>query len=185
MCVLQTRLHDSMTEQNGFCLPMQEETFAFQIDGKPYRTLDVAEGDSWRKRRHMLSPAFSSSKLKLVCVCVCVHVCACMRVCVLACVRACVRVCVYMYASTCTYVQVYVHMLACVCVCGGRSASVPVLYATDKVILYSRQIRRYSESLALPFWCVQMEPLFNESKNRLMAKIADLAEKGEAANAIE
>ena len=30
-----------------------------------------------------------------------------------------------------------------------------------------------------------MEPLFNESKKRLMMKIAGLAEKGEAANALE
>ena len=30
-----------------------------------------------------------------------------------------------------------------------------------------------------------MEPLFNESKDRLMVKIAGLAEKGEAANALE
>ena len=33
--------------------------------------------------------------------------------------------------------------------------------------------------------CLQMEPLFNESKKRLMVKIAGLAEKGEAANALE
>ena len=30
-----------------------------------------------------------------------------------------------------------------------------------------------------------MEPLFNESKNRLMVKIAELADKGEAADALE
>ena len=30
-----------------------------------------------------------------------------------------------------------------------------------------------------------MEPLFNESKKRLMMKIAGLAENGEAANALE
>ena len=30
-----------------------------------------------------------------------------------------------------------------------------------------------------------MEPLFKESKDRLMVKIAGLAEKGEAANALE
>ena len=33
--------------------------------------------------------------------------------------------------------------------------------------------------------CLQMEPLFNESKDRLMVKIAGFAEKGEAANALE
>ena len=30
-----------------------------------------------------------------------------------------------------------------------------------------------------------MEPLFNESKNRLMVKIAELADKGEAADSLE
>ena len=33
--------------------------------------------------------------------------------------------------------------------------------------------------------CLQMEPLFNESKKRLMVKIAGLAEEGEAVNALE
>ena len=33
--------------------------------------------------------------------------------------------------------------------------------------------------------CLQMEPLLNESKDRLMVKIAGFAEKGEAANALE
>ena len=33
--------------------------------------------------------------------------------------------------------------------------------------------------------CLQLEPLFNESKKKLMVKIVGLAEKGEAANALE
>ena len=73
---------------------MQEGGLAFNIDGKPYKTLDIAEGDSWRSRRHMLTPTFSANKLRLVCVrvCVCVCVCVCVHVCACACV--CVRVCV-------------------------------------------------------------------------------------------
>ena len=48
-------------------------------------------------------------------------------------------------------------------------------------------MNRSNEFLALLacMQCLQMEPLFNESKDRLMVKIAGLAEKGEAANALE
>ena len=57
-----------MIKQKGLCPSSQEGGFAFHIDGKPYKTLDIEEGDAWRKRRHMLSPTFSTSKLRLVCV---------------------------------------------------------------------------------------------------------------------
>ena len=57
----------AMIKQKGLC-PSQEGIFVLRIDGKPYATLDLAEGDTWRKRRHMLTPAFSSGKLRLVCV---------------------------------------------------------------------------------------------------------------------
>ena len=36
------------------------------VDGKMVATLDMASGENWRKRRHKLSPAFSSLKMKLV-----------------------------------------------------------------------------------------------------------------------
>ena len=138
------RMHDWTIKQNSLCLS-QEGGFGLRIDGVPYKTLDIAEGESWRKRRHMLSPAFSSSKLRLVCVCVCV------------CEFACVELWVWV----------------CQCVC-----------AVDKVILCSRWIDP-ANLLVFLVQCLQMEPLFSESKNRLMVKIADLAETGQAANAIE
>ena len=41
----------------------------------------------------------------------------------------------------------------------------------------------YFESYSLAvLHCLQMEPLFNESKDRMMVKIADLADKGELAD---
>ena len=61
----------------GVCFSLQEGGFAFSIDGKPYKTLDITEGTSWKRRRHMLTPTFSANKLRLVCVCVCMCVCLC------------------------------------------------------------------------------------------------------------
>ena len=49
----------------------------YQIDGKTYPVLAFAKGDAWKRRRRLISPAFTASKLRLVSVCV--H--ACMRVC--------------------------------------------------------------------------------------------------------
>ena len=66
----------------------------FHINGKRYKTLNVAEDDSWKNRRHMLTPTFSANKLRLVCVCVCVCVCAC------ACARVCLCACVSMFVTS-------------------------------------------------------------------------------------
>jgi cytochrome P450 len=38
--------------------------FKVRVDGKGYDPLGAAAGDSWRRRRHFVSPAFSTHKLK-------------------------------------------------------------------------------------------------------------------------
>jgi cytochrome P450 len=40
--------------------------FKVRVDGKGYDPLGAAAGDSWRRRRHFVSPAFSTHKLKQV-----------------------------------------------------------------------------------------------------------------------
>lgn len=57
----------------------------YQIDGKTYPVLAFAKGDAWKRRRRLISPAFTASKLRLVSVCVhasmrvCMHRHLCMR----------------------------------------------------------------------------------------------------------
>ena len=38
------------------------------VDGKDYENLVTATGGEWKRRRSVLSPAFSAHKMKLVCV---------------------------------------------------------------------------------------------------------------------
>ena len=83
-----------------------------------YPVLAFAKGDYWKKRRRMISPAFTASKLKLVSVCVCVCVlvwaCACMIVWVWACECECAWETASMTEGVSTYVYVY-YMQSCAC----------------------------------------------------------------------
>lgn len=53
-----------------------------RVEGKVYDNVLSAKGDKWKKRRSILTPAFSANKMKMVRnptfvwkhVCVCVHV---------------------------------------------------------------------------------------------------------------
>ena len=71
-------------------------------NSKDYYGLLITEGEKWKNARNVVTPAFSSHKMKLVhTYCVCVLACMCMCVCVCACVCVCVCFC----------------MCTCVCVC--------------------------------------------------------------------
>ena len=45
-----------------------------EIKGKIYNNLLLLRGQKWKESRHILTPAFTASKMKLVSVCVCVCV---------------------------------------------------------------------------------------------------------------
>ena len=40
--------------------------FPIRVDGKGYESLFTLPGEKWKKRRPLISPAFSSHKIKLV-----------------------------------------------------------------------------------------------------------------------
>ena len=63
---------------------MQSErgVFTAHVDGKDHEMMFSAHDDVWRKRRHVMSPAFSAHKMKLVsedteyCLLQSIHTCA-------------------------------------------------------------------------------------------------------------
>ena len=128
---------------HGVCtcfVPLQKQRgiLVTHVNGKVYDGVFASNGDEWKKRRHVLTPAFSANKMKLVsmhgcsnsvlvaltlyirsavpaCVCVFVWcVCVCVRVVwgVYVCVCVCVCVCVFVWC-----VCVCSCGVGCVCVC--------------------------------------------------------------------
>ena len=51
-------------------LPLQKQRgiIVTRVDGKIYDGVFASNGDEWKRRRHILTPAFSASKMKLVSV---------------------------------------------------------------------------------------------------------------------
>ena len=49
-------------------LQNQRNILLTTVDGKDYDNLVTATGAEWKRRRNVLSPAFSAHKMKLVCV---------------------------------------------------------------------------------------------------------------------
>ena len=49
-------------------LQKQRNILPSTVDGKDYENISTATGDEWKRRRSVLSPAFSTHKMKLVCV---------------------------------------------------------------------------------------------------------------------
>ena len=94
----------------------------------------------------MLTPAFTSNKLRLVRACVFVCVCVCVCVCVLC---------------------------VCVCVCVHNAQRC------------SKCIDQINFFLIITLCCLQMVPLFHESIDRMMGKLAEQADKGQSTDAIE
>ena len=111
-------------------LPLQENRgiIVTRIDGKIYDGVFSSKGEEWKKRRRVLTPAFSANKMKMVslrwltyqnielvnsallrynnlpmCVCVCVRVCVC--------------VCHTSKFHPCQLWQVWSHSLCFLCVC--------------------------------------------------------------------
>ena len=50
-------------------LPLQKQRgiLVTRVDGQLYDGVFATKGDEWKKRRHVLTPAFSANKMKLVC----------------------------------------------------------------------------------------------------------------------
>ena len=51
-----------------YLLPLQKQRgiLVTHVDGKVYDNVFTSIGDKWKKRRHVLTPAFSANKMKLV-----------------------------------------------------------------------------------------------------------------------
>ena len=47
-------------------MQIQRDILPTEVDGKLYENLVSARGEEWRKRRSVLSPAFSGHKMRLV-----------------------------------------------------------------------------------------------------------------------
>ena len=46
-----------------------------EVQGKLYNSLLLLNGQKWKQSRHIITPAFTGSKMKLVSVCACIHTC--------------------------------------------------------------------------------------------------------------
>ena len=52
--------------QKSLSSQKQRGTLLARVDGQLYDPVISAKGDEWKKRRHILTPAFSANKTKLV-----------------------------------------------------------------------------------------------------------------------
>ena len=52
-----------------FSLQENRDILVTRIDGKIYNNVFIAKGEEWKKRRQILTPAFSANKMKMVSLC--------------------------------------------------------------------------------------------------------------------
>ena len=111
---------------------------ATKVNGKVYDGVFTSKGDEWKKRRSVLTPAFSANKMKMVSLVVVLiytynwgssQVCnILMFIWLEESVYLKLSLSVHVYACVCTYVCAHAHVCMrswlCVCVCECMGAKV-------------------------------------------------------------